>query len=657
MILKELEIYNFGVFEGSHEIKFSPPHGKSNIILIGGMNGGGKTTVLEAVLLALYGKRSFAFLESGLSYTEYLKKYINENSSTPVASLTLKIKIPLEGDLEELKIIRSWSGKGKRISDELQVIRNGLFDKDLSQNWDMFIEDILPSGIAGLFFFDGEKILRLAEEKTREEMKESIESLLGLDIIDRLLADLKRVVKKKQKKITHGKQQQEIDELQKQHDELEKNFQRKKQERAYLTTSLYRYKEKLREKENELLKRGGTFYTSKNELEKEKNQLVEQLGEKKAELINLASSSLPLFLVKDLLKKIHLKAKKEKEAQKADLINPYLSKISYKISKKAEECGMPPQTKNELIRIIEEEKENNKIEFFHSPLELSPVANQNLENILKNSQIVEKAKNTINEYKQLQEKIANKNQYLNIEVNEEEIQKIINEVNSLNQHLSYSRNQINSLDDELFKIEKEKASIARQLKEKLEKEMELEDANEEAKRIVSYALKSQDILEKFKDEVTLKKVAKLGNQIKDCFNFLTHKDNFVSDLKIDPDSYKLTLYKNNGKEIMKSQLSAGERQMLAISILWGLAQSSGKKIPIIIDTPLGRLDSSHRKNFLIKYLPNASHQVVLLSTDEEVRDHYLRIMDEFINKKYLLDYDDDKGATSIVEGYFKEAVS
>lgn len=95
--------------------------------------------------------------------------------------------------------------------------------------------------------------------------------------------------------------------------------------------------------------------------------------------------------------------------------------------------------------------------------------------------------------------------------------------------------------------------------------------------------------------------------------------------------------------------------MFAISIVWALALTSGYKAPVVIDTPMARLDSSHRENFVTKYLPSASSQVIVLSTDEEIYGHYLDILRENVLDYYTLLYREDEQCTSIVQGYFSEA--
>lgn len=102
------------------------------------------------------------------------------------------------------------------------------------------------------------------------------------------------------------------------------------------------------------------------------------------------------------------------------------------------------------------------------------------------------------------------------------------------------------------------------------------------------------------------------------------------------------------------RLSAGERQLLATSILWGLARAARRPLPVVIDTPLGRLDSGHRRHFVDRYLPWASHQVLVLSTDEEIDEAHLERLRRRIGRSYRLDHDDESGCTTISEGYFWE---
>ncbi|NEO67622.1 MAG: DNA sulfur modification protein DndD, partial [Moorea sp. SIO4G2] len=164
----------------------------------------------------------------------------------------------------------------------------------------------------------------------------------------------------------------------------------------------------------------------------------------------------------------------------------------------------------------------------------------------------------------------------------------------------------------------------------------------------------QQSLKVFREQLTLRKLNKLEHEVTECFLYLLHKSDLVHRVAIDTNSFSLSLYDLQGKLVPKHRLSAGEKQLLAIALLWGLARVSGRNLPVAIDTPLGRLDSSHRSNLVERYFPAASHQVILLSTDTEigkVEAQQLREADA-IAQQYLLNYDPVKHRTTVESGYF-----
>jgi len=166
--------------------------------------------------------------------------------------------------------------------------------------------------------------------------------------------------------------------------------------------------------------------------------------------------------------------------------------------------------------------------------------------------------------------------------------------------------------------------------------------------------KVKDTLKLFKEKLTLRKLNKLESEVTNCFRYLLHKSNFVAKVTIDTDNFALNIYDHQGLMIPKNRLSAGEKQLLAISLLWGLARVSGKNLPIAIDTPLGRLDSSHRQNLIERYFPTASHQVILLSTDTEIGESEVEFLrqKQAIAREYILNYDSKTNQTTVNSGYF-----
>ena len=197
MVIKELKLNNFGVYAGDNIFEFTS---NKPIVLIGGMNGRGKTTFLEAVLLSLYGQNSFAYHESKIkSYGQYLKSFINIADGSNEASVELYFSIDTS-ECENYRVKRIWNGNSQRIKEEISVYKNNEYNSFLTKNWPMFIENILPSRLSNFFFFDGEKIAELAAEDTDTQMKDSIRSLLGISILDVLSNDLGRIISKLSKK-------------------------------------------------------------------------------------------------------------------------------------------------------------------------------------------------------------------------------------------------------------------------------------------------------------------------------------------------------------------------------------------------------------------------------------------------------------------------
>jgi DNA sulfur modification protein DndD len=85
---------------------------------------------------------------------------------------------------------------------------------------------------------------------------------------------------------------------------------------------------------------------------------------------------------------------------------------------------------------------------------------------------------------------------------------------------------------------------------------------------------------------------------------------------------------------------------------WALAKSSGKVLPTVIDTPLGRLDIPHREKLIANYFPKASNQVLIFATDAEIsNEHYLSLK-PYISKEYTINYDESSESSNFSNNYF-----
>src|SRR5262249_18161995 len=148
-----------------------------------------------------------------------------------------------------------------------------------------------------------------------------------------------------------------------------------------------------------------------------------------------------------------------------------------------------------------------------------------------------------------------------------------------------------------------------------------------------------------------RKIDRLSDLITESFRFLLRKQTLVSRILIDPVSFAITLYDDAGNALPRQRLSEGEKQIFAIAMLWGLARASARPLPAATDPPMARLDAPHRQHLVERYFPNASHQVVIFSTDTEVDRHYYSLLQPTIARAYHLDYDERTRTTMGVEGY------
>jgi DNA sulfur modification protein DndD len=201
MLFRKILLENYGLYAGKIEFDLVPRAARPKdkpIILVGGKNGAGKTTFLEALKLVLYGKR---FLNERLTkndYDAYLRSKIHNSEKSVLPPKEARIAIEFDyvtlGQLNTYYVERSWhlSLDGNNVKEKLQIFIDGIPEENVTEEyWKGFIEGIIPERLAQLFFFDGEKIQEIASDDAGNRiLADSIKSLLGLDVVEKLKADL-----------------------------------------------------------------------------------------------------------------------------------------------------------------------------------------------------------------------------------------------------------------------------------------------------------------------------------------------------------------------------------------------------------------------------------------------------------------------------------
>ena len=638
MIITKLTFHNFGVYAGNNVFEFES---SKPVVLIGGMNGRGKTTFLEGVLLALYGANSFAYSESKYSsYGQYLKAFVNTADGSLETYVELEFKLEKETD-ERYLIRRSWPGNGQRTRETIQVKKDGQDNTFLTDNWAMFIENILPSGLSSFFFFDGEKIAELAVENTNAQMKESIKTLLGISVLDLLDNDISRIVNRVGKRSNDQVHTKELKILRERKNQTEVALQIIDDRIAETSAQIEEARKKLEKAKVDYTSKGGDIVVQRQDLFTERTALVAKVEQGKETLIGVAASELPLLLVKDLLEDISVQAAKEHETK---LLGYTVDKIHSMFETYSD--GGDSNSVRDFISYVENKAAEESTEivfdisdqsFYQLTLLLGNGLMNAQGNMLQNMATCQKGIAKIDEI----------DSYLSVDIDEKVLSKIYKKIKTLEQEiieheasLEIAQKQRTGLNGDVMRATSEYNRFVENMLSNLE-------SDDDNGRILKYAHHATQALAEYKIRLQKKKIGTLAETMTKCYKQLANKKNLIS--RIDMDAVTLDfVYLNADNQIVpKESLSAGEKQLMVISLLWALAICSKKKLPVIIDTPLSRMDSVHRVALIKTYFPNASDQTIILSTDSEIDKHYYEIMKDTVGDEFTLVYDDELKCSKI----------
>ena len=660
MYFTKVELHNFGIYKGTHEMCLTDQIGNRNITLVGGLNGRGKTTFHDSILIALYGKQALKYIqEKARSYDKMLIDHINKHATDDETYVAVSLCLD---DGTSLRVKRSWTAKGIKANQLIIVEKDGVVDKYLGDSWNYYIEEILPFGIARFFFFNNEKITQLADDTSFEQIKSSIKSAIGISSIEKAIDHTDEVIRRKKKALAAFESSEEnvgYQDVERQITDIDLRLAESTKQANALERRCETLAAAYEAKEKEFWSSGGNLSRNRDSIKAEMQKISSEVERVQEEIMQLTvDASTPLFMCRSLVTQSYESELSSQQTEAKLYSDRIIVDLHRKILERLAACGLNPSDLRTVQNIV------NEVLVGHIP---KNVTEETVKNMSATSMML---------YKRLiTEVFQNITQRIDTLVNRVEAQE--SELMSLDAHLGAADEKTLAMQlyDALKSIEAEKnladAEYKRQLEsiESLNRQRELlvlkriqlikaiaekEYANDDNTRIVKYAAMSIEVLREFKVRLQCEKVDKLSSTATRCFLELVEKDSLVSEIKIDPSTLDVTILDLDGNELLKSQLSAGEQQMFAVAIVWALALTSGYKAPVIIDTPMARLDSSHRANFVTKYLPAASSQVVVLSTDEEIYGRYLDLIRDNVVDYYTLLYREEEQCTSIVHGYFGE---
>ena len=668
MILHKLTLYNFGLFRKPQPIQLTP-NGTGPVILIGGMNGAGKTTLLDAVRLCLYGKRSLGNRVSLNEYREYLSTMIhrNPNSLLPLdrASISLEFEYARGGEKKQYRVERAWQQRGKThrsVKEDFFVSEDKQLNADFdAAHWQDYINELIPIGVSQFFFFDGENIQKITDDSNHDQfLAESIKSLLGLNLVDRLQSDLRIYANRLAKDNSPEPLQKEIENVQLEITDLNSFLKDATEHLESIQTKVEKLETQISRQESRIADEGGGYAEKRESLKLQQEQLHTEIEELENKIRDLCADLFPFAFVPDLLKRLESRLHKEIEFDKWEEKNRVLKTQNTKLVETLKSASFWGKTLSKSqIDIVHSKivpELETQLEF---PEELEGFEKIRERSSSEYDQLFKWIDTCLNdipqEFRELNDALKNTElelqkveQYLQRVPDEEVLKPLIEKLSKLNQKLGQLHEKEKDENLKIRSLDHQLGEAERKL-EKLRHTQQLGEAHIKRQQKVSQV---QSVLSSYTSRLTQAKIVTLGDSIVESFNELSHKPDRISRVEINPDTFAVTLFDSNKSALSKEELSAGEKQIYTTALLWGLAKTSGKPLPMILDTPLGRLDSSHRKLLVERYFPHASHQMILLSTDTEVDKSFYSLMEPYISHTFHLAYDKTEAHTTIEKGYF-----
>lgn len=655
MIIKSLAIEDFRVFGGRQDFDLAPKrkYGKNaSIILFGGLNGAGKTSILTAILVALYGRQALGLGTSQKAYEEFLTESIHKSPQALIEKNAAKIELSFSfanmGVITNYRIVRSWERTGNKIKELLKIFDNDKVISDLSlEQAQAFLNELIPIGVSDLFFFDGEKIKSLAEDKTGKALADAIRKLLGIDLIHRLSADLTLVLRDKDKQTV---EKDILDSIKEEEKLLQAAEEAANAELIEFENCKYAYIElenEIDRIENQLDADGGAWAKNRDILLKEHTSLLAEKQYLEGQLREELANGFPLSLMKNHLSKVKKVVVNEATVSKRSEALSVLDDMNDSL---VEELAKSLKVDN--IKITKSLKRWLQSQFSAPGQtvthEVTESQRQKIYTAIDSANDVQKATTLTRKLNEVKENLDDKGVSLSRAPDERLLKSQFEELKSLTK----KRNELHA------KLLAHKEERRKQLFVAITAARKLSSMHNEMKqaegkdRSVTLGLRAKDMINEFADLATMQKVEQLQQEFTHSYARLARKEDHRIRAKIDPVSFDVVLIDDADREINKNDLSAGEKQIYAIAVLEALARTSGRNLPIIIDTPLGRLDSKHREKLREHYFPHASHQVIILSTDTEIDEDFYSKLERDISHSYQLEFDPIQKATKAVSGYF-----
>ncbi|ABM43088.1 hypothetical protein Ajs_2952 [Acidovorax sp. JS42] len=680
MWIAKIELFNFKSYQ--HQLfEFPQPRAGRNIVLIGGMNGYGKTSILEALYLGLYGKEAVehlgrAGLKDDVGYRKFVERALH-GTAVRTGRDSMWVKVQINKTLAEgFEVTRKWffSRSGDWTGEDEVVIyqvRDGIRGRALPAEKlpELLDQRFIPAHVAPFFFFDGEEVKKLADQSRSDQIKSGIEGLLGVVLLRRLKKRLEEfqtnrsnglpaVDEQKHRELfeTLSQHEREYEEAERRHKETDEAVKSLQAQRTDLTNRMIG------------MGAGAGDVASAADVVKQQTEAENELRATEDALDVIVATKLPFHLVgRDTLgalaSQVRAEISRESWEERRRNLEPEKAKFIGTFYETREPPLKPDLTSSQEKALQARLDAAWESLFYPMP---EGCADTMVHDYLgsKRSALLnavdglhlgaQDVLGLIAKREALQKRIRDLiNRYTKIEGVDKDgtLAKLQGESASINATLDQRQRELGDLDRQLAGlkgvIDQERALYMREHERFVQ-------ANP-VKSMVGRAERVCNLIGELIPQMYALKVDQLAKAMTAVYKKLAHKGQ-VHRVDID-ETGKTRILGRNGQEIPFDK-SAGENQVFATALLAGLAEISGIDAPMVVDTPLGRLDSTHRANILKYWTSDKKRQVILLSQDKEIDQETYTALEPYVGKTYLLQHaeiDSGVGRTVATEdAYFEE---
>ncbi len=716
MKIQKLRLCNFSSYEGENQFDFTTDDNKT-IILIGGQNGAGKTSLFTAIKVALYGPLAFGYTGMNAHYVKKIKELINTKAfqnDVLQAGVTIDLAIKQEREIKVYSITRSWTTNGKKIEETYLVESDGRVLKPTERTYfENYLHTILPPDLFDFFLFDGEEVGTIfASERYHTYVRNAMLTLCGLDIFSVIGKFCSSFVDK-----TDSEENQKIIvqyvHCQNEIEQCVNEVSSAKEAIADCVQEMEQLASEVEACENIFLRAGGISDKTMQKLKAEEAEKDKKRSEFSAKIKSFVEHEMPFYIIRDMIPAVEKQIAYEEKFSIYEYVK-YMIPPSFLADVMQDQVPDKEVVSEKLYQAILDKikpgdvqsEEDMILDLSKDEAGLVSAVMESISSVDRDALI-----QMIRTRAAYTKDIIAIHQKLRDTLTEEDARRYRLQMDTAKARIQNLQIDKETLEKQLQSSEAELGALKQQ-EEQLYQQIVANAQNQRVYELTSgiYRITKHLITQKTKTICE-----QLAEYTLEHLNHIYRKDNLISEIDVEPD-FKFHLYQkqdytltelqslllnvgskgflqqigdksiailcehfqvHDGNELIGeikaaysfdgvfhlykkldlNRLSKGERQIFILSLYWAMIRISGKEIPFIIDTPYARIDANHREEISRKFFPSISRQVIILSTDEEITQEYYEILKPDIAKEYLLRNDQAENRTTVENRYFFEVSS